>query len=579
MTIEDDPMAGSQSAIRSPKWTTRSTIARLAAGLALLAAPAFAQLSPGDLSRPHADLEGLRRCGSCHRLGDREVAGKCLECHQEIAAMRAGGRGLHAADEYEDCVDCHVEHQGRDYDLVHWPGGRENFDHAETGHALAGAHVRLECHQCHAVRNMTAPGDLRATGKDLARTYLGLATACASCHDDVHQGQFASGGDVPACTRCHDESAWKPVSGFDHDRTAFVLTGRHAQVECGRCHADLPAADGAPATPHFTGLEFATCTACHADPHAGALGSDCTRCHTTGDWRQIIGEGFDHGLTGYPLAGRHRDVTCASCHGGDRRKPAHGACRDCHADAHDAGAVDRPRLAVCKDCHGVEGFRPARFGLEDHARTEFPLRGAHPAMPCFACHDPLAAAASRVAPYDRATDLTPAHDRCVDCHRDPHDTQPRADGADACLGCHTEASWRRVDFDHGTTAFPLTGRHEGGACRSCHAGADAGQLPFAGAAKTCAGCHEDVHQGVFADATTGRIDCGRCHVTTDWLAENFDHDRDSRFTLRGGHESVPCRNCHLPLVEERPSLLRYKPLPVDCRSCHAAEPATAGGRP
>ena len=33
------------------------------------------------------------------------------------------------------------------------------------------------------------------------------------------------------------EQAWKPAPGFDHAKTAWPLTGRHAAVGCERCHA------------------------------------------------------------------------------------------------------------------------------------------------------------------------------------------------------------------------------------------------------------------------------------------------------------------------------------------------------
>ncbi|MFO7609591.1 MAG: cytochrome c3 family protein, partial [Candidatus Krumholzibacteriia bacterium] len=97
------------------------------------------------MSQAHAHLEGLRKCGSCHALGDREVQAKCLECHQEIAERRDAGRGPHAQPAYARCVDCHVEHQGGDFALVHWPEGRENFDHGPTGFPLDGSHAGKDC--------------------------------------------------------------------------------------------------------------------------------------------------------------------------------------------------------------------------------------------------------------------------------------------------------------------------------------------------------------------------------------------------------------------------------------------------
>ena len=71
--------------------------------------------------------------------------------------------------------------------------------------------------------------------KDLRRTYLGLSTACATCHEDKHNGQV---GDK--CDRCHTVAKWKDVTRFDHSTARYKLTGAHAKVECAKCHATLP---------------------------------------------------------------------------------------------------------------------------------------------------------------------------------------------------------------------------------------------------------------------------------------------------------------------------------------------------
>ena len=41
-----------------------------------------------------------------------------------------------------------------------------------------------------------------------------------------------------------------------------------------------------------------------------------------------------------------------------------------------------------------------------------------------------------------------------------------------------------------------------------------------------------------------------------------------RFPLRGGHEKVACATCHIPRAEDEGKMVRFKPLPTDCRSCH-----------
>ena len=566
---------------RLPRWAFC-----LLAVAVMLPVAARAQLSPGQLSRAHAHLDGVTRCTSCHQLGSRDIAGKCLECHAEIRAMLDEGRGLHGRGEYDDCAVCHVEHHGEDFDLVHWPDGQASFDHAETGHVLAGRHATLDCRRCHNARYLPDAGAVAAAGKQLDRTFLGLDAACASCHADIHRGQFAR-----ACLECHDQDAFKPARGFDHLATAFPLTGRHVQADCARCHRAEPAPPPEPvrlaatvAAAHadslvrFRPVDHATCASCHADPHTGTLGPDCASCHVTDGWKTIVGQGFDHDRTRYPLRGRHRGLDCARCHGQDRARPAFAACTDCHRDEHGAAAAARPRLMQCEACHTVDGFAPSTFTIARHQEAAFPLAGAHLATPCLMCHRQPAAAAAAALVLD--------HDACASCHQDPH--RGRMDRlspapADGCAACHTVQSWRVDGFDHARTGYPLTGRHTVAACAACHRGDDGAD--FTGLVTACASCHQDVHRGQFAARVTAdpaHVDCAACHVTTDWFAEKFDHERDSRFPLRGGHERTACTACHRPVDAAEPRLLHFKPLPVACRDCHtgavpAPAPATKEG--
>ncbi len=111
---------------------------------------AFAQLSPGELSRYHAKLEGLNNCTQCHELGEDVTAAKCLTCHTAIKQRIAAGEGYHSSPEVkaERCAKCHGEHFGREFELVYWKDGKEKFDHSKTGYALVGAHAKQECKAC-----------------------------------------------------------------------------------------------------------------------------------------------------------------------------------------------------------------------------------------------------------------------------------------------------------------------------------------------------------------------------------------------------------------------------------------------
>ena len=527
----------------------------------------WAQLSPGELSSAHAHLEGLRKCSSCHKLGDRDVVPKCLECHRLLATRRSAGQGLHARDDYADCAVCHVEHRGRDIDLVFWPDGLDAFDHAGTGHVLEGRHRHVACRDCHRVEHVSDPDPLIAAGKDLGRTYLGLSRECFGCHSDVHRGQLPG-----VCTACHGQEAWKPAPGFSHDATSFPLAGLHRDVTCAKCHEALDPAQPSPDAVVFAGLAHASCVDCHKDPHAGRLGPRCTDCHTPDGWRAGLPADFDHDRTRYPLNGRHATLRCEACHGQERVRPAFAACIDCHDDVHGAAAA-RPRLARCEDCHDIEGFRPARYAIDRHGTSAFPLAGGHLATPCGACHRPAGAP-------ERPFALILDHGACIDCHDDPHGPLSRPEFR-ACTGCHDIGSWRPGVFDHAALGYPLTGAHARAACAACHPTATDGRAPatapiFTTTSTACADCHADVHLGQFAVAGESAVHCDHCHVPADWFAERFDHDRDSRFPLRGGHEGVACERCHDPLEGPGARSLTFKPLETACTACHRANPTPAG---
>ena len=89
----------------------------------------FAQLSPGDLARPHAQLEGLKNCTKCHETGEQITGKNCLSCHTLLSERIDAGKGLHAGPDHKDCVRCHSDHHGREFEIVFWKEGPYNFDH------------------------------------------------------------------------------------------------------------------------------------------------------------------------------------------------------------------------------------------------------------------------------------------------------------------------------------------------------------------------------------------------------------------------------------------------------------------
>lgn len=489
------------------------------------------QVSPGPLAKVHGELEGVRNCTRCHEAG-RELSGaKCLTCHKDVADRIAKKTGVHRAVT-EACQKCHPEHAGAEADLLHLDTRR--FDHrTETGFPLEGLHAKLAetCAACHK-----------------KRTFLDTRAVCSSCHADVHQG--ALGAD---CTRCHSAlAAFKEArTQFDHTRTSFVLTGGHRSVACEKCHVK-----GA-----FKGLPHDVCSACHRTPHRQTLGTTCTACHVTDQWRTRT---IEHAKTGFTLVGAHVQVTCEKCHTAGVTKPLRAdRCSACHTNVHRASIKDD-----CRPCHAETSFRGATF---DHAtRTPFPLTGKHEGLPCRKCHTTITA---DVPLARQAVDFGGVNDACAACHTDEH----KGDYGPLCDGCHRPTTFKASGFVHPRAPEFFGGQHTTVTCVKCHVRATEGARPLTGIPPrgsrgtpplmTCTACHADVHLGQVGAS------CDRCHSTeaAKFAPERFSHDKGP-FPLTGKHRAIDCVKCHPSETATFPSGVgvakRLQPVATDCLACH-----------
>ena len=319
-----------------------------------------------DCSSCHANqrYDGLpTNCAACHSLNDvhRGTRGStCESCHtpndwasvtfdhDRDTSFPLVGRhdqtacvACHVEDPYRvqlqtTCVTCHAnddDHRGRNgvqcadcHTTVAWQ--EVKFDHGTvTDFALVGSHSSLPCDACH-----------RGPVYEVA-----LEMECSACHiaDDPHAGQVGN-----QCSRCHNEHGWVSNVLFDHDITRFPLLGLHGAVPCEECHL----------TPAFQDAST-TCGDCHAsdDSHAGALGPQCSQCHTPQGW--LVYQ-FDHDTqTDFALTGVHDDLTCGACHRQRVEETSQislgTACGDCHQedDVHD-GEFGRN----CERCHTPDSF-------------------------------------------------------------------------------------------------------------------------------------------------------------------------------------------------------------------------------
>ncbi len=557
-------------------------------------------LSPGDLTRSHAHLEGMSNCTKCHGGGSQVSAEKCLACHKEVATRISEGKGLHGRIPEADraCENCHHDHQGKEASLIDWGGGgRKGFEHRRTGWPLTGAHVKVGCEQCHEKRFITAP-DARKLLEAKVATWLGLPSTCRSCHFDEHRGQMK--GD---CSTCHDTRGWKPAPAFNHNKTDYPLLGKHARVACSGCHAtqkdeSTPAnAFPAPKRMSFTkyvDIPHGRCTDCHQDPHQGKFGPRCESCHQVSGWKDMK-KGTEnrtfHDKTRFPLEGAHVSVACKSCHGPFPGRPAKfkglafQKCSDCHQDAHE-GQIAR---VTCERCHSVVSFTPAKFTLADHAATKYPLEGGHQAVACSLCHPRDRTLTERVPLAVRTLlkrekrpllvslvriQLPHATKGCVGCHADPHAGQFQSVvAAKGCEGCHRVSSFADLSFDHNRDSrFPLEGAHVKVPCAGCHdrtrrfEGKDV--VIYKPLEMTCAACHRDIHLGQFASEGSS---CEKCHTTESFKVTKFRHNDATfaSFALEGQHTRASCEGCHPRVTVERDTTRRYKPVPQTCERCHA----------
>jgi predicted CXXCH cytochrome family protein len=510
------------------------------------------QISPGELSQPHATLEGVSNCTQCHSVAKQVTNAKCLACHKEIQTRITAKKGYHSSSEVrgKTCASCHNEHHGRNFKLIKFD--KNKFNHALSGFILKGKHAKTECKECHKPAFISDP-----TLKKHPNTFLGLQQTCLSCHDDYHQGKMSKN-----CAECHNFDSWKNAKAFDHNKTKFPLLGKHKALKCEQCHK-TELINGKPAQ-KFTGLVFNNCTGCHKDAHDNRFGQNCKQCHTEESFHTIKGMNkFDHDKTDFKLVGKHKLVSCKSCHKTTLTAPLkHDRCTDCHTDYHKGQFAVNGKSPDCNQCHSMFGYTPSEFTIEKHNQTKFKLEGGHLATSCTQCHK---------KDIKKDWSFRKVGEKCVDCHTNVHKgfISEKYIPKDDCTVCHTVNNWKTVSFDHSKTNFKLDGEHAKQTCAACHYPKDEklGKVQkFKGMSTDCEACHKDTHAGQFAE--NGKTNCSKCHGTDKWENSKFDHNT-SRFKLDGKHVDVKCVECHKPVTNQKGTYIEYKFDSIDCSKCHS----------
>jgi hypothetical protein len=428
---------------------------------------------------------------------------------------------------------------------------------------LSKAHAALDqrdkCTQCHADEHLIDDerclrchrpiAERRAAHRGVHGATANVGLACKLCHAE-HKG------------RARELFGWKSIDPFDHGQLAnFRLDGKHAEVRCLTCHKQTTRSGS---TTYLAAPT--TCGGCHqSQSRHGALSealAHCDRCHSTREWRPLETLKFDHEREArFTLAGKHESVGCAGCHKGKDagspfvfRNPAWGSCAACHENVH--GATSLFGRISCQSCHSAKvPFKEIHF---DHKATHFPLAGAHRAVACAGCHRRQAPAAPKTT--------------CAGCHADVHRGRFDKLGSD-CGTCHTVASFKKIQFDHGReTHFTLVGAHQRARCGDCHRGKPPAEFENfsslvsadsqGGVRVACMGCHkhENVHNKQFPNSR-----CLECHKSAGVVENRAEaitvgHGPTTRFPLVDRHAGLACSRCH--------RTGSFAGTSMECGSCH-----------
>ena len=261
-----------------------------------------------------------------------------------------------------------------------------------------------------------------------------------------------------------------------------------------------------------------------------------------------------------PLIKGHQKIedSCSKCHDLFKKSSQNIKCLACHKEIKKdlklkRGFHGKSSLVLkeeCKKCHADHKGRSVDIiNLDqdtfDHKLTEFVLKGKHKEVLCSNCH--RSEKKFRETPRD-----------CFSCHKT--DDLHLGRMGKKCGKCHSNDTWLNARFDHNKTHFKLTGKHFKVACNSCHPGQRFKNTPV-----KCAECHSlnDVHLGKQGNK------CEKCHTSSSWTKILFDHDRNTKFPLKGSHKKVRCSGCHKePVADKEIKKKMLAKVKKVCVGCH-----------
>jgi len=176
-------------------------------------------------------------------------------------------------------------------------------------------------------------------------------------------------------------------------------------------------------------------------------------------------------------------------------------------------------------------------------------------------------------------------EKCLVCHTEIKDRLTAQKGyhvssdvrGKECTICHSDHHGKnfqliRFDitkFDHNLTGFTLSTAHAKKQCTDCHSikfiadqKIKTKKYTYLGVGTSCLSCHEDYHKKTLSS------DCLNCHNPEAFKpATKFSH-ADTKFQLKGKHESVDCSKCHKVTLESGKKFQDFRVAQYNCSNCH-----------
>ncbi|HXG21051.1 MAG TPA: FHA domain-containing protein, partial [Methylomirabilota bacterium] len=360
--------------------------------------------SGGDLVKGHAKWQN--DCTTCHTpWGLQAVDDACVTCHIKPETKGREYFRLTPTLARNECVSCHTEHRGQDFDIV---GRQENG----AGAPGRGVHLNLIgfkgenatfCWKCHGEGIQTRRFQDRPIEEYYRKVFLTAETAPSASGRVVNPLKPLPSSSTPVSREAWLRSHQAKETGLRYGHTKHdldIAKANQDKLACTACH--LRTSEETPPRPAAALIEGDIAFPGHAQ---------CIDCHK--DW--LV----------------DRDPQAAV------KFKASGECKRCHTS--EDGGVTRVRSRI----------QYVNFSHESHTRES---------SACEQCHR-IVLTETQYLPVLRSTEAYPVSmNTCYQCHAEEKQRHPQA--TLDCLGCHgvhhtyasvtpLAASWaRKLTFDN-----------------------------------------------------------------------------------------------------------------------------------